>query len=803
MALDKMLVKMVSDQWRDMRNPREHMGSSMGRWGSDIERVRGWARDLESGEKLFRQELQSARKQIEESAELASRPSRDLEDYSAMSASKFRGKGAVTANRQPQEKRLINRPEKQGWLNIRTVTGKPTRTVWPRRWFYVKNGIFGWLVQGSRSGGVEESERIGVLLCSVRLAVWEERRFCFEVKTKDTTTLLQAETHIELLDWIEAFEVAKQRALEYPSNIGSPSLAGQQASDAAFAILPPSAPEFSASVTEFGIQQHGDDSSASVFDRSPTLPIPGADSSSSLVNRSGFDTSTHRRSTYSERDGEGGKDHASKIIQKLDLHRKSTNGPQIPGYPTGPISSSPTVPTGGIASLIAASHNMMPVGLGMLPPPPPSENPPGRGHSMTTSRELPTSTLAPNTLVNPPASTNLSSIAVMVNGEQGVGTSRIDVTGGMPSAIIANIWGTSNWGYLNRLEREELKDPQNLRAQFRDSTSMNTRSIEDSTQALTSSGHDQPLIEPRFPSPSYRQVMSLEDGKGDSRGAPSLHEGYPSFYPPQLKNQDAQFRLLFPNIGRDEKTVLVFRSTWNLNDEQEFPGRVYVTAGKMYFYSNHLGLVLISEIGLDSITEVTAAPGRDCDFLFVHLKATDEINGLNRVTIKTFLEPLRLLQRRLNFLIRNCNLLQCLDLESIMNGLIKFEQEDPVSSPSLESWEEISAHTPLDDGSLLSHRASHKDSRDLQTKVLVDGRLYGGVGKPDGGKENSKFKLPGQPVAFVPTGMDNVAVERIFDISPKALFHVMFGDRSAVWQLLYHERQAQCKESFLHMNSMV
>jgi len=30
-----------------------------------------------------------------------------------------------------------------------------------------------------------------------------------------------------------------------------------------------------------------------------------------------------------------------------------------------------------------------------------------------------------------------------------------------------------------------------------------------------------------------------------------------------------------------------------------------------------------------------------------------------------------------------------------------------------------------------------------------------------------------------------------FDISPKALFHVLFGDRSAVWQLLYHERKAQ------------
>ena len=39
--------------------------------------------------------------------------------------------------------------------------------------------------------------------------------------------------------------------------------------------------------------------------------------------------------------------------------------------------------------------------------------------------------------------------------------------------------------------------------------------------------------------------------------------------------------------------------------------------------------------------------------------------------------------------------------------------------------------------------------------------------------------------------MQRKAVERQFEISPKALFHVMFGDKSAVFQLLYHERRAQ------------
>ncbi len=109
--------------------------------------------------------------------------------------------------------------------------------------------------------------------------------------------------------------------------------------------------------------------------------------------------------------------------------------------------------------------------------------------------------------------------------------------------------------------------------------------------------------------------------------------------------------MLFPNTSRDDKLLLVFRATWNPNEQQEFPGRVYVTQHDIYFYSHHLGLVLISSIGIDSITEVTAAPGKDCDFIFLHLREDASAVGFTRITIKTFLEPLRLLQSRLNYLI--------------------------------------------------------------------------------------------------------------------------------------------------------
>lgn len=271
-------------------------------------------------------------------------------------------------------------------------------------------------------------------------------------------------------------------------------------------------------------------------------------------------------------------------------------------------------------------------------------------------------------------------------------------------------------------------------------------------------------------------------------------EVFPSNYPLALKTQEAQFRMLFPNVPQDEKLVLVFRATWNPNEQQEFPGRVYVTPKDIYFYSHHLGLVLISGVSLSSIEEVTAAPGKDCDFLFLHLREGASPAGYTRITIKTFLEPLRLLQRRLNFLIENASAetsfstmatdkSATLTLENIMSELIKLESEDPTRSPSMESWEDISVNTPIDDGTWSGRRKE----RDLRTTIHVERGLQ--IGRS--GKEVTKFQLPSQPVIYEPQDMQCKAVERQFEISPKALFHVLFGDKSAVFQLLYHERRAQ------------
>ena len=763
MALDNLLVRIFADQSQAMRTSREGSGVLFARWASEFDRIRSWSKEMELSEKTFRRELYSARKQIEDAAEQAVRPSRELEDYAQSATGSLTNRGPSTfAALKPS----VATGGKQGWLNAKSVAGKPARTTWIRRWFYVKNGVFGWLVQGTRSGGVEESDRIGVLLCGLRPSSSEERRFCFEVKTKDVTIVLQADSHSDLTEWMAAFDVAKQKALEDPTSTGLPPVGppAKQPLDLAFAISPPSAPEFAAST---GDLEDGHDRSASL-----SLGIPN--DTSGLAHRGSFDVTPGRRSTAIE--GGDNRDQGGKIMQKLDL-RKGTASSHLGTQNAGVGAAAPLPAAGGIASLISASNMTLPLAPGAVSQAQPVEagvrpnNMSARMNFQNVLKSLPSSTLAPSTLVNPPNPTNLSITAVAVNSAKGVGIGQLDDSGSTPSGPLANLWGSFNWGYANRLERGESSSNKNP---------LTGAAAKDNGEPFdTTSKTGLSEVHPPGITSLHRKTISLDGDSADFQRAMIGPPEFPNYYPILLKHHDAQFRLLFPSVKNDHKLVLVFRATWNPNDEQEFPGRVFVTSGDVYFYSHHIGLVLTTGLSLKSIQEVTAAPGRECDFIFLHLKERERAD-YTRITIKTFLEPLKLLQRRLNFLVHNANSQNPQSIEEILKTLLKLEHPDDEGerSPSMESWEDSTKITP---GDIIG--------KDLKTRLRIDQDIQGV--RPAAEKENTRFKLPSRPVNYVPMGMAAAAVEKDFNVSPKALFHLLFGDRSAVWQILYHERHAR------------
>ncbi|KAL7626274.1 SNF1-interacting protein [Parahypoxylon ruwenzoriense] len=748
--LDKLLVRVSCDLWREMKRSRDAAGS-FGKYGHEMDRVRGWTKEMELSEPTFKRELQTARRDIGETTLAAFKPSREIDDYSASTVPFLGSRGPMHVTTPGKSAAIM---EKQGWLFLRTITGKPSRTNWIRRWYYCRDGIFGWLVNSPQ--GVLQGDEIGVLLCNAKPVVGEERRFCFEVKTKNQTLLLQAETQSQLMEWLEVFEVAKKKAFEASVSRDSSSLPGGV--DPAFSITPPSLPEFSAKTLDAQI----DDGLAGA-ERSGTLPAPGTEAS--LVPRPSFDLTTAppKRSVTSlaREEGESSREHAARIMQKLDLHRKATFTSSMD---MGPMPS--PAPTGGIASLISASHGL----LQGYPTAPKQQ----QGPALPGPETQPGS-LAPPTLAKPPATTNLSKTAVVYSSDR---VFTANPTQSLPTAIMANYWGSNTWGqeYSSKttLPNPDLEDP------FGPNSPSIKMTIGDGEEAKSpSSAHkkaismDARIMHPKIVTPAPEKPPQ---------------ETFPADYPVELKTNSAQFRLLFPGVPLDEKLVLVFRASWNSTSEadRDAPqmagnGRVYVTSDNMYFYGHQMGLVVTYTISLDTITEVTAAPGRDCDFIFLHLNQGADDIGYTRITIKTFLEDLDLLHARLNLLVDDLQAEEPMELPEIINALINLENEEyDKRSPSMDSWEEVSAHTPIDDRTATGRTVTprHHDSAYRSRNKIPR-------------KPLPKFQLPAHPVIYEPEGMQRKVTERNFEISAKACFHVLFGDKSFVFPKLYFERRAQ------------
>ena len=755
LTLDKLLIRVSSDIWREVKRSRDTIGNNFAKYGHEMDRVKGWTKEMELAEPAFKRELQAVRRELEENALASFAPSRELDHYSASTVPFLGSRGPMSVT--PHAK-SSGKSEMQGWLYMRTIAGKPARHTWIRRWYYCRDGKFGWLINVPQ--GVLQGDEIGILLCNAKPAVAEERRFCFEIKTKIQTLLLQAESQAELMEWLEVFEVAKKRAFE--ASIGREASTLPGGVDPAFAVTPPSLPEFSAKALD--AQVSADDSNA---DRSGNLPVPGTEGG--LIPRASFDinpAAPPKRSATSalvREEGESSREHAARIMQKLDLHRKAfaSNSDSTAAPP------SPMPPAGGIASLISASHGLLPG----YPPPVVGQISTAKGLAASLGPESQPGSLGPATLAKPPAATSLSRTAVAYSSERVLNAIAPNM---MPTAILANYWGSNAW------TQESMPKTNRVDLNPDDPFGPNSPTI---TMTAARDGN-----ELKSPTSIHKKSVSMDTTVVNQAQDRPLQETFPSNYPVELKTNSAQFRLLFPGVPLDEKLVLVFRASWTSTAEGkpdtqklEGNGRVYVTSeGNMYFYGHQLGLVVTYAFSLDRITEVTAAPGKDCDFIFLHL-AQDEHNPFSRITIKTFLENLDLLHARLNLLIDDLQAEEPMDIQELIRTFIEIEKDILAMKrrPSVESWEDLSASELPEDGTASRTVSPRPHEFTFPSRTRTTRR------------RRSKVRLPTHPVLYEPDDMQLKVAERHFEISAKACFHVLFGDKSFVFPKLYFDRRAQ------------
>lgn len=151
-SLDRTLTVVLTDQWREQNDLRNRGHIAMEKFNSDMTRVRAWSDTMDACERVLKKELVLQRRAIEEQLKKDTQPARDLDEYSASTVPFLTSKDMTISKTQGSEK--------QGWLYMRSFTAKPTRAYWVRRWFFLKDGVFGYLMQGYKGGAVEESEKV-------------------------------------------------------------------------------------------------------------------------------------------------------------------------------------------------------------------------------------------------------------------------------------------------------------------------------------------------------------------------------------------------------------------------------------------------------------------------------------------------------------------------------------------------------------------------------------------------------------------------------------------------------------------
>ncbi|CAN3371836.1 hypothetical protein DIURU_000490 [Diutina rugosa] len=225
--LDSYLVKMSTNLWKTKRSLFSDtvMPGYRESWDK-IHRIQAWSSMYSESLGKFKRDMYISRQQVEDSAIAQCTPSQNPEDYRTS-----------TINRRMLANSNETAFEKHGYLFMKTWYDNLSKPVWVRRWCFFKGGVFGMLVLSPQGTYVQETDKIGILLCNAKYYPNEDRRFCFELKTSGMSIILQAESLSDLKSWLKVFDNERHRIAQNPLN-------DQHLLDVASGRFPPLVSEF-------------------------------------------------------------------------------------------------------------------------------------------------------------------------------------------------------------------------------------------------------------------------------------------------------------------------------------------------------------------------------------------------------------------------------------------------------------------------------------------------------------------------------------------------------------------------------
>lgn len=200
-ALDKLLIKLANYYWTSKRKfvDAYNYVPEFEEW-SNVMRYQGWINKFDTGAHALDKDLKKAKRQLEESIQ---------HQYERYGKEEECSPSAI--NQRVLEEVNEKACEKHGHLYMKTFIDGSLKPTWIPRWAYIKGGMFGLLMVSPSGTFVQESDKVGVILCEVRYVSEEERRNCFELKSVDMTITFQTESLRELKSWLKVFANEQNR----------------------------------------------------------------------------------------------------------------------------------------------------------------------------------------------------------------------------------------------------------------------------------------------------------------------------------------------------------------------------------------------------------------------------------------------------------------------------------------------------------------------------------------------------------------------------------------------------------------
>ncbi|QLL31257.1 hypothetical protein HG536_0B01180 [Torulaspora globosa] len=195
----------------------------------------------------------------------------------------------------------------------------------------------------------------------------------------------------------------------------------------------------------------------------------------------------------------------------------------------------------------------------------------------------------------------------------------------LPSALLANIWGSTNWSDYATFKKAQKRCRDN-------------------------------------------------EIKDKPHSDLDLLSNYPSFYSEKMIINDLQFKSLFfsidQNLAKFPQDLLLFSfsSFWCPNKRQKFCATIYVTLDHIFCYMNSMGFICLTCRNLSDIASVELDPGSD------HSLKLYGVDG-NQLRLAVFFTDRRLIANKLQCLLENIALANPKNEEQILKQLDGIESD--------------------------------------------------------------------------------------------------------------------------------